>query len=116
MSRDVEALPLWARLVAYAVLGVGWLASVVFIARYGATRPWFSSEMGRHLMAMSVSVGSFFTLYLVLAVWPTFPLRSALRFVLLIALVATVVWRLIIFEKQDRRDRAELKRDNGNDR
>lgn len=115
MSRDVEALPLWARLIAYGVLGVGWVASVWFVARYGATRPWFRSEMGRHLMAMSVSVGSFFTLYLALAIWPEFPGRTVIRFVLLIGLVATVVWRTIIFEKQDRRDRAELKRDNVSD-
>lgn len=108
MSRDVEALPLWAKLIAYGVLGIGWVASVVFILWYGRTRPWFQSEMGRHLMAMSVSVGAFFTLYLVLAIWPEFPGRTVIRFVLLIALVATVVWRLAIFAKQDRRDRAVL--------
>jgi len=105
VSRDVEALPLWAKLIAYGVLGVGWVASVVFIAWYGSTRPWFHSEMGRHLMSMSVSVGAFFTLYLALAIWPEFPGRTVIRFVLLIALVATVVWRLVIFAKQDHRDR-----------
>jgi hypothetical protein len=115
MSRDIDALPLWAKLLAYGVLGVGWVASVWFIARYGATRPWFRSEIGRHLMAMSVAVGAFFTLYLVLAVWPTFPGRTVIRFVLLILLVAAVVWRSIIFERQDRRDRAELKRINSSE-
>lgn len=105
MSRDVEALPLWAKLIAYAVLGTGWLASAWFIARYGTTRPWFGSEVGRHLMAMSISVGAFFTLYLALAIWPEFPGRTVIRFALLILLVTTVVWRAIIFEKQDRRDR-----------
>ena len=106
MSRDVEALPLWAKLIAYGVLGIGWLASTVFIVWYGRTRPWFDSEIGRHLMAMSASVDAFFTLYLALAIWPDFPGRTVIRIVLLVALVATVVWRLIIFATQDRRDRA----------
>lgn len=107
MSRDIEALPIWAKMLAYTVLGIGWLATVVFVGWYGWTRPWYLSDVGRHLMAMSGCVGAFFTLYLLLAIWPELPGRSIVRLVLLVLLVATVVHRLVLLARQDRADRQE---------
>jgi hypothetical protein len=48
---------------------------------------------------MSANVGAFFVLYLVLAVWPEFPGRGAIRFVLLIAIVTNCGWRWYLYRK-----------------
>lgn len=111
MNRDINALSPWAAVFAYGVLGIGWLSVVIFLVWYGFTRPWTQSEMGRHIFAFTAVVGAFFTLYLVIAIWPDMPekLRMIIRLTLLLAIVTTCVWRLIIFAKQDARDRRAAK-------
>lgn len=105
MNASISALPQPWSTIAYAILAIGWLAGLWFLARYMSTSPWYGSEVGRHLVAMSASVFGFFTLYLVLAVWPNLPGRSAIRFGLLLVLVANVVRRAVLFERQRTADR-----------
>lgn len=113
MNAQLSALPMPWSLVAYSILGLGWLAGGWFLARYTLTRPWYLSEMGRHLVAFSTAVFLFFTLYLMLAIWPNFPGRGGIRFGLLILLVSAVVWRTIIFEKQDWAERKAQREESG---
>lgn len=105
MNRDIQMLPLWARVLAFGLLTIGTSASWIFVGWYGCTRAWSSSAMGRHIIAFSSVVAAFFTLYLVLMIWPNLPGRSTIRFTLLICLVGVVVWRLVIFAVEDWRDR-----------
>lgn len=113
MNAQLSALPMPWSLIAYVILGIGWLAGGWFLARYTLTRPWYLTEIGRHLVAFSTAVFLFFTLYLMLAIWPNFPGRGAIRFGLLIFLVAVVVWRAVIFERTDRADRKARREESG---
>lgn len=97
MNQQLDAYPPAWRAIAYAVLGLGWLSVVVFLVLYCGTRPWFRSEMGRHLVAFTACVGGFFTLYLALGIWPDLPFAGALRITLLFAIVAVCVWRLVLY-------------------
>jgi hypothetical protein len=105
VNAQLSAYPWPWNLVAYSVLGVGWLAVVWFLARYTLTRPWYSTEAGRHLVTMSACVGGFFTLYLVLAVAPSLPGKGVIRMGLLVLLVTACVWRAWMLERVDRADR-----------
>lgn len=103
MNAQLSAYPWPWNLVAYLVLGVGWVAVVYFLAAYMSTHAWAATEVGRHLVAMTASVGGFFTLYLLLAVFPSLPGKGAIRIVLLVALVSTCVWRAVLFTRYLRR-------------
>jgi hypothetical protein len=92
----MSAYPWPWNLIAYSILGAGWLVVVVFLARYTTTEPWFSTDAGRHLVSFSANVGAFFTLWLVLTVFPDLPFQGPIRFILLIAIVSNCVWRLVI--------------------
>jgi hypothetical protein len=105
MNAQLSAYPWPWNLIAYGVLGVGWVAVVWFLVRYMTQAPWYHSEAGRHLVAMSLCVGGFFTLYLVLAVLPTLPGKGLIRITLLVALVAVCIWRTTMLERSLRRDR-----------
>jgi len=113
MVKEINALPAWLSVIAYGILGVGWFSVWAFVGLYGWLRPWYQSELGRHVIAFSASVGLFFTLYLILAIWPEFPGRSIIRLVLLVLLVSVCVWRLVIFlktlVKDARQDRRNLR-------
>lgn len=103
MNAQLSAYPWPWNLVAYSILGIGWLSVVVFLVWYTRVEPWFSTDVGRHLVSFSASVGAFFTLYLLLALFPDLPGKGAIRFVLLIAIVANCVWRLVLFAHYRRR-------------
>jgi hypothetical protein len=105
VNAQLSAYPWPWSLVAYIVLGIGWVAVVWFLARYMIKADWFATEIGRHLVAFSGCVGGFFTLYLMLAIWPDFPGRGAIRIALLFALVSVCVWRAWLLEKTFRGDR-----------
>ncbi len=99
MSQTIRSLPpVWAA-VAYALLGLGVLFTFGFIARYVTNLPWSRTEEGRHLVAMSANVGAFFVLYSVLAVWPDFPGRNAIRMTLFVVLVANCGRRWWLLER-----------------
>lgn len=106
MNAQLSAYPWPWGLVAYAVLGVGWLAVVYFLAAYMITSPWTSTEVGRHLVAMTACVGAFFTLYLLLAIFPDLPGKGLIRLVLLVLLVAACVWRAVMLTRYLRREAA----------
>lgn len=99
MNAQLSAYPWPWNFVAYSILGIGWLATVIFVVWYVRTEPWYNSEVGKHLVSFSCSVGAFFTLYLILAIFPDMPGKGIVRLVLLVALVANCVWRLVIFAK-----------------
>lgn len=105
MNGAISALPWWAAAIAYAILGLGVFFVVGFIVEY-VTRTNHIDEIGRHMVAMSANLGAFFTLYLALAVWPEFPGRNVIRFILLIAIVSNcgVRWYLYRKSRRDARD------------
>lgn len=104
MIHTMRSLPLVWELVAYGVLGWGLLAVLLFLGRYTTNLPWFSSEEGRHLVAMSANIGAFFVVYLVQAVWE-FPGRGVVMLVLLVGLVASCTWRWLLLERHLRERR-----------
>lgn len=111
MIREIQALPpLWFAL-AYGALVLGLVFVVAFIGRYTATLPWTRTEEGRHLVAMSATVGAFFALYLLLAVWPELPGRSVIRLGLLLVLVGNCGWRYALLERHLRERRRAARRD-----
>lgn len=109
MIRAINSLPWAVTLFAYGVLAWGLLVVLLFIGRYAAKLRWRSTEEGRHLVAMSGSVGAFFVLYLVQAFVPDIPGRPWILVSLLVILVAVCTWRWILLEKHLRaRRRAAL--------
>lgn len=105
MIRAIRSLPLGWEIAAYVALAWGLLVVVVFIARYMTKLGWRRTEEGRHLVAMSASVGAFFLVYLIQAFIPDWWWRPYLLVVLLFALVANCTWRWILLEKHLRRRR-----------
>jgi hypothetical protein len=109
MNSQLSAYPWPWNVIAYSILGIGWIVTVVFIAWYMKTEPWSQTETGRHLVSFSASVGAFFTLYLLLALFPDLPGKGLIRIVLLIVLVGNCVWRLILFARYRRDERRAIK-------
>lgn len=105
MNRDISSMPPWLSAIAYGILAVGFIAAWGFVIRYTSLAPWYTTAIGQHFVSMTSSVGAFFGLYLILALYPDFPGRGAIRFVLLIAIVANCVWRWALFEIDERRMR-----------
>lgn len=105
MNQQISAMPQpWAA-IAYTLLALVWLSCGWFLVRYTTRLPWAQHAEGRHLVAMSANVFGFATLYIVRAIWPDFPSRGTILFVLLIGLTANTVWRAVLLEKhlRDRR-------------
>lgn len=109
MIRDINSLSPTAALIAYIVLGIGFVAAWWFVIRYMIKLPWFSTEEGRHLVAMTSVVGAFFTLYLITALFPNLPGEKYIKIGLMVALVGTLVWRVTMLERAIAR-RERLKR------
>lgn len=106
MVRDIQALPLWASLLGYALLALGLIFVLGFLLRYRGTVRWRGlTEEGRHLIAMSANIGAFFVVYLVIAIWPDLPrgLVSTIRLSLLLGLVINCGWRWWLLERYRRR-------------
>lgn len=99
MSRAFDAYPLGWKIYALVLLAIGLLGCWAFVYRYVRTYKWWNNEFGRHLIAFSSCLGAFLTFYAVMAVWPELPGRGAIRLVLFTALVAVIVWRLVLFER-----------------
>lgn len=100
MIRAINSLPLGWTIFAYIVLGWGLFVVLLFLARYVVKLPWTQTEEGKHLVAMSSSVGAFFLLYVIQAFVPNIPGRAYIMVVLLVALVVTCTWRWVILEKR----------------
>jgi hypothetical protein len=101
----MTGLPEWLRTVYTVLLLIGVAASWGFVARYTTTYRWWKDVMGVHLITFSTIVGLFFSYFAVLVIWPGLPGKTAIRTVLFIALTATIVWRLFIFERVRHQDR-----------
>src|SRR5262245_35684260 len=99
MIRAINSMPLGWTIFAYVVLGWGFVSVVLFVVRYVTNLPWSKSEEGRHLVALSVSIGAFFLLYLIQAFVPEFTGRKYLLVLLLVGLVANCTWRWLLLEK-----------------
>jgi hypothetical protein len=82
------------------VLGTIFVAG--FLVDYSVKMNWTADPIGRHLVAMSANVGAFFLLYLALAIWPQFPGRNVIRFLLLIAIVTNCGVRWLLFRREYR--------------
>lgn len=99
MNQQISTMPpAWAA-VAYILIGLGIFFSVGFLSRYMLKKPWARTEGGRHIVAWSANVLAFLLLYGMLAIWPNFPGRGAIRFVLLATIVANAGWRWWLLEK-----------------
>ncbi|OLE27966.1 MAG: hypothetical protein AUG44_08740 [Actinobacteria bacterium 13_1_20CM_3_71_11] len=95
------------RVVFEVLLVVGALASWGFVIRYTATYRWWETEIGRHLISWSSVVGAFLTYYVLVFIWPTIPGRMWIRLFLFVALIAVIVWRLVMFERLRWRSKKE---------
>lgn len=104
MNGAISTLPLWLSLIAYGILALGVVFAAGFITDY-LVHTRHIGEIGRHMVAMTANVGAFFVLYLVLGIWPNFPGRNIIRFVLLIAIVANCGWRWHLYRKSVREAR-----------
>lgn len=108
MTRDIQALPLWAQIFGYGLLALGLVFAVVFLVRYRMITAWRQlTEEGRHLVAMTANLGAFFVVQLVISVWPDLPreLTMTLRLSLMVGLVANLGWRWLMLERYRRRAR-----------
>lgn len=92
----MTTLPVWLRVALFAF---GALGSWLFIYRYMRTYRWWTTELGRHMIAFSAVVGAWFTYIPFILLWPDFPGRAAIGTVLLVVLVFTVWWRVWMFER-----------------
>lgn len=99
MIRAINSLPWGWAVFAYAVLGWGLISVVLFLIRYVTNLPWTSTQEGRHLVSMTVSIGAFFLLYLIQAFVPDFAGRQYILIVLLVGLVANCTWRWVLLER-----------------
>ncbi len=113
MNQQISTMPQpWAT-IAYVLLGLVWLSCGLFLVRYTRRLPWAGTSEGRHLVAMSANVFCFATLYIVRAIWPDFPGRGAVLFVLLVGLTINTVWRLVLLEKHLRERKRAARADAG---
>lgn len=99
MIHAINSLPVGWTIFAYGVLGWGLFTVLAFLVRYTTNLPWTHTEEGRHLVAMSASIGAFFLIYFVQAFVPDFAGRRYLLIHLLVALVANCTWRWILLER-----------------
>jgi NADH:ubiquinone oxidoreductase subunit 4 (subunit M) len=98
VSGMINSLPPWASAIAYGLLVLGVFFTVGFVIDY-RVHTAHVDEIGRHMAAMTLNLAAFFLLYLVLAVWPEFPGRDAIRFVLFVAIIANCGWRWYLYRK-----------------
>lgn len=102
-------LPPWLRVLTEIVLIIGAVASWLFIFRYMAKFRWWTTDIGRHLIAVSACLGAFYSYSAVAVVWPDVPGRVWVRGVLFVLITITIVWRLIMFERVQRQLRKDKK-------
>jgi hypothetical protein len=91
-------LPPWLVHTYKTLLIIGAVACWGFTFRY-VTKFKMTTDIGRHLVAMSTVVGAFLTYSAIATIWPGVPGRVWIRTVLFIALVVTLVWRWVMFER-----------------
>jgi hypothetical protein len=87
-----------AQLANLAASTLVWLTATAAAAVYHLKAPWRRSRIGRHIMAVTVSIG-LLGLYTILAglIWPTGPVTAVLRVlrtILLVALAGMMVQRV----------------------
>jgi hypothetical protein len=100
----MSTLPVWLRV---ALFTFGATGSWFFIYRYMRTYRWWSTALGRHMIAFSAIVGAWFTYIPIVLIWPQIPGRNAIGTVLIVVLVLTVWWRVWMFERLRRAVRKE---------
>lgn len=78
------------------LLGVGWLAGLIFLVWYTKRFGWWRNEFSAHLACFSLVVELFYSLFLAR---PLFDMTVFLwvRLGLFTLLTAVVVWRLVVF-------------------
>jgi hypothetical protein len=95
----------WDQLANVSASGLVSIASLVFATTYHRLAPWRSTPIGRHIMAVTVSMG-LLGLYTVLAtLWPHGPAIGALRVgrtMLLVSLAAQLAQRTRLLIKAQR--------------
>lgn len=104
-------LPTWLKVTYYVLLVIGALASWGFVARYAYLYRWWTTEIGRHFVAMSACLGSFYTYYTVALIWPELPGKAWIRGALFLCMTTAICWRLVMFERMRR---APKLKDEGN--
>lgn len=91
-------------IVALAALTVCAVLSWVFVAMY-ARVPWRRSREGRHLMRMTIILGSIFTLSVIFNVVPFPPLFNAAVSVVAFIAMAAEIWARIALLRRAQRER-----------
>lgn len=86
----------WDQLANVSASGLVFFASLVFAITYHLRAPWRSTAIGRHIMAVTISMGLLGLYTVLVTIWPHGPTVGALRVgrtVLLASLAAQLAWR-----------------------
>jgi hypothetical protein len=93
----------------FILLIVGAVAGSGFIGGYWFTHPkWYTSNVGKLLMAFSINIFLFYSWYILVAFWPSIPGRGLVRTVLFTMMTVSLVYRLVKFVQIE----AKLRRTN----
>lgn len=107
MIRTINALGTIGQITGTVLLAWLFVVTALFVLRYVTTLPWYASEEGRHLVAMTANIWAFAAIYLVQLLWPEIPdrLRQWLLLSLLVIFVGNCTWRWVMLERHLRRRR-----------
>jgi hypothetical protein len=98
----------WAQMANTGASALVALAASAFVVAYSVLAPWRRSEVGRHVMAFTASIGALGAYTVAVTVWPSGPVAIALRVtrvVLLLAIAGLVVQRTRMLIRAQRNGR-----------
>ncbi|HKS46362.1 MAG TPA: hypothetical protein VJT49_14875 [Amycolatopsis sp.] len=93
------------RLLYELLLVLALIPSFGFVVHYSIVYPWWRSEIGRHIVAFSSSIGALLLHSLIAFLFPTWPGRNWIRLALFIALIVVIWWRWVVFIRVRKEDR-----------
>lgn len=100
--------------VAYALVAMMFLGAAFFAVMYhfGSSGEWKHSDVGRHLMAFTVSVAYFSFALLTTVAFGDYPGRTAVNLSAMAALMGVCWWRCIMYAVRWRKPRRAVCRDH----
>jgi hypothetical protein len=106
----------WSQAANVAVSGLIALVAGVFVVAYHVLAPWRSTSTGRHVMAVTATIGLFGAYSVAITQWPTGGVAMGLRMVRLgigLALVGLLVQRTWMVVRAQRGGAARRARRRG---
>lgn len=99
----------WVAVILYTLLAIGIASGWAFAIGYTLVFKWWTEESTTHIWVFSFDVTLFCTYYMLIAVWPEVPGRDAIRALLFVVLIGSMVWRFLIFIRSWRNGTRKLK-------